>query len=315
VSFPILPPQASSTARQVDALCIGLLTLCGLVLLGLLLVIVYFLFRYRRAKNVPRSRFRGPTVPLELTWTIIPALLFTGLFGWGATVYRDQQIIPKTDLELYVTGKQWMWKVQHPNGRREIDEMHLPLGKTVKATLASEDVIHSFFVPAFRIKQDVVPGRLTTEWFQPTRAGTYHIFCAEYCGKDHSRMRGKIVVMDPAEYDRWLASGTPSPSLAQAGEQLFRTLGCSGCHQGSSIVRAPPLNGLFGRATPLQSGQVILADEAYIRDSILLPARDVAAGYQPVMPSYRGQITEEQIFQLIAYIKSLGAPQTGTQPK
>jgi len=235
--------------------------------------------------------------------------LFMGMFAWGAVVYHDQQVPPRADLELNVVGKQWMWKIQHQNGRREIDEMHVPVGQTVKLTLASQDVIHSFYLPAFRIKQDVVPGRLTTEWFKATRPGVFHIFCAEYCGKDHSRMRGRVVVLEPAEYDEWLRGGNSEPSLAQAGERLFRALGCSGCHIGSAIVRAPPLESLYGKATPLADGRVVIADDAYLRDSILLPGRDVAAGYPPVMPSYQGQITEEQMFELISYLKSMRAAQ------
>jgi cytochrome c oxidase subunit 2 len=280
------------------------------VLIGIFLVIVYFLFKFRRVKPAAdRGRPRLPSTPLELTWTIIPLFAFMGLFTWGAVVYRDQQVVPKSDIELNVVGKQWMWKIQHPGGQREINEMHVPVGEVVKLTLASQDVIHSFYIPAFRIKQDVVPGRFTTEWFKATRPGIYHIFCAEYCGKDHSHMRGRVIVMSPPEYQDWLNRGQPEPPLAEAGERLFRTLGCSGCHMASNIVRAPPIEGVFGHAVPLQNGQVIIADEAYIRDSILQPQRDIAAGYEPLMPSFQGQVTEEQIFELIAYIKSLGSAQ------
>ena len=305
MTFPLLPTQASATAHHVDMLCLGLIGLCGAVLFGLLVVISFFIVKYRDGKPAQRSRFRGATVAYELTWTLLPMFIFTGVFAAGAMVYHEQQIVPVADIELYITGKQWMWKIQHPNGRREIDELHVPIGQTVKLTLASEDVIHSFYMPEFRIKQDVVPGRLTTEWFKATKAGEYHIFCAEYCGKDHSRMRGRVVVMESPEYERWVATGTRQPTLAQLGGELFRSLGCSGCHEGKGTVRAPRLEGIFGRATPLQNGQIVTADQSYLRDSILLPAKDVAAGYEPLMPSYRGQITEEQVFALIAYIKSL----------
>jgi cytochrome c oxidase subunit 2 len=307
VTFPILPPQASTTASRVDALCLSLIGICGAVLLGLLAVILFYIFKYRRGKVSSRSRFLGASTPYELTWTLIPMFLFMGMFAWGAVVYHDEQIPPRADIEVNVVGKQWMWKVQHPNGRREINELHVPVGQTVRVVLAAQDVIHSFYLPAFRIKQDVVPGRLTTEWFKATKTGVFHIFCAEYCGKDHSRMRGSVIVMNPADYAEWLRAGDTQPSLAQAGEQLFRSLGCSGCHMGSSVVRAPRLEGLFGRVTPLQDGRVVTADEGYIRDSIMLPGRDVAAGYEPVMPSYQGQITEDQVFELISYIKSFGA--------
>lgn len=305
MTFPLFPPQASSMAQRVDVLCLALLVICGVVLLGIMVVIVYFLFKYRRGRPAHRVSFRGSTLPYEAAWTILPLLIFIGMFGWGAIIYHDEQVVPKSDIELNVVGKQWMWKIQHPNGRREINEIHVPVGQLVKLTLASQDVIHSFYLPAFRIKQDVVPGRFTTEWFKATRAGVYHIFCAEYCGKDHSRMRGHIFVMEPSQYEDWLRTGNEEPTLVQAGGQLFRSLGCSGCHVGTSIVRAPPLEGIYGRSTSLQDGRVIVADEAYIRDSILLPGRDIVAGYQPVMPSYQGQITEEQVFEIIAYIKSL----------
>jgi len=234
-----------------------------------------------------------------------------GVFTWGANIYYNMARVPADALEINVIGKQWMWKVQHQEGNREINELHVPIGRAVKLTLASEDVIHSFYLPAFRVKQDAVPGRYTTEWFEATRAGTYHLFCAEYCGTAHSRMIGRLVVMDPAEYEEWLSTGHPGDTLVKAGERLFRELGCSGCHMGSTQVRAPPLEGLYGKPVPLQSGEVVRADEKYIRDSILLPQSQVTAGYEPVMPSFQGHITEEQILELIAYIKTLGTKQAG----
>ncbi|HVV01104.1 MAG TPA: c-type cytochrome, partial [Verrucomicrobiae bacterium] len=190
-------------------------------------------------------------------------------------------------------------------GNREIDELHVPVGRVIKLNLASQDVIHSFFLPAFRVKKDVIPGYYTKEWFEPTRVGTYHIFCAEYCGTQHSGMIGKVIVMNPADYQKWLEAGRPASTLAESGERLFRNLGCSGCHMGSSVVRAPPLEGIFGKPVPLQSGQVVIADDSYIRDSIMLPLAQIAAGYQPVMPSYQGRVSEEEVLQIIAYIKSL----------
>ena len=307
MNFPLFPPQASTTARQVDILYFALIAVCGLVLLGILAVMLYFLFKYRRGKPARRIERRISSTPFELAWTIIPLTLFMGMFTWGAVIYQDIQRVPGGALEINVVGKQWMWKLQHPTGQREINELHVPLGQAVKLTLASQDVIHSFYLPAFRIKQDVVPGRLTTEWFKATKLGTFHIFCAEFCGKDHSMMRGRVVVMRPEEYDAWLTRSAPAAPLAEAGERLFRTLGCSGCHAANSIVRAPPIEGLYGKPVPLQSGRVVVADDAYIRDSIVLPQRDVAVGYEPLMPSFQGQVNEEQLFELIAYIKSLGA--------
>jgi cytochrome c oxidase subunit 2 len=307
MNFPLFPPQASTLAREVDLLYFALLGICGLVLIGLLVVMLYFLFKYRRGKPARRARSPLPSTPFELTWTFIPLVIFMGLFTWGAVVYNDQQTVPPGAVEINVVGKQWMWKLQHEGGQREINELHVPVGQVVKLILASQDVIHSFYIPAFRIKQDVVPGRFTTEWFKATKPGTYHIFCAEYCGKDHSRMRGRVIVMDPADYEHWLTTAQPGPPLAQAGENLFRSLGCSGCHMGSPVVRAPPLQGVYGHAVPLQDGRVVIADEGYLRDSILLPERDIAAGYQPLMPSYKDRISEDDLFLLIAYLKSLGS--------
>ena len=312
MKFPLFPPQASTIARQVDYLYFYLLAVCGLVLLGILVVMVYFLFKYRRGKPVNRVRPNLPVHTMEITWTVLPTLIFMSFFTFGAIVYYNQQRIPDGAMEINVVGKQWMWKIQHPGGQREIDELHVPVGRPVKLILASQDVIHSFFLPAFRIKQDVVPGRYTTEWFQATKVGTFNLFCAEYCGKDHSRMVGKVVVMNPADYQAWLTQGAPQPSLVTSGERLFREAGCSGCHMGSTIVRAPRLEGLFGRPVPLNGGQVVVADDKYLHDSIVLPGNQIAAGYDNLMPSFKGKLSEEQIFELIAYLKSLGnkAPET-----
>lgn len=311
MTFPLFPDQASTIARQVDALFFALIALCGSVLLLILVVMVAFLFKYRRAKPADRRPIRIPTMPIEIAWTVIPTLLFMGVFAWGAVVYFDMQHVPNGTIHINVVGKQWMWKMQHPNGVREIDELHVPVGRVVKLTMASQDVIHSFFIPAFRIKQDVVPGRYTSQWFVATKPGKYHLFCAEYCGKDHSGMIGHVFVMKPEDYEEWLIKGAPSETLAQSGEKLFRELGCSGCHVGSGVVRAPPLEGIFGRPTPLQSGQVVIADEGYIRDSILLPAKDITAGYEPLMPTFQGRINEEELLELMAYIKGLGGKEPG----
>jgi len=305
MKFPLFPDSASTMAHRVDTFYFVLVGICGLVVLGLLAVMVFFLFKYRRGQPAFREQRSYRTLPLELTWTVVPLLVFLGFFVWGAEIYQDMQMAPRDALDIHVVGKQWMWKVQHPTGQREINELHVPVGRNVKLTLASQDVIHSFFVPAFRIKQDVVPGRYTTAWFAATRVGTYHLFCAEYCGKDHSRMGGSVHVMSPADYEAWLTRGASAEPLVESGARLFRELGCSGCHVGTGIVRAPPLEGLFGRPTPLLSREVVIADEKYIHDSILYPNREIAAGYEPLMPSYEGRITEEQLFEVVAYIKSL----------
>src|ERR1051326_4777043 len=226
-------------------------------------------------------------------------------YAWGTKYYFEIERPPDSAMESDVVGKQWMWKVQHPEGNREINQLHVPVGRTVKLLLTSQDVIHSFYLPEFRIKQDVVPGRYTTEWFQARKIGNFHLFCSEYCGTSHSHMTGNVIVMSPADYQSWLAQGQPDSTLAQSGERLFRELGCSGCHVGNSVVRAPPLEGLFGKPVPLSDGDVVRADEGYLRDSILFPAKQIAAGYTDDMPSFNRKVSEEELLELIAYLKSL----------
>lgn len=306
MNFPLFPPEASDVARHTDDLYWALIGISALTLLVVFGPIVYFLFKYRRGKPANRRPLHLPETAIELTWTFIPIVIFTGLFAWGANVYWLVERPPANAMNIDVVGKQWMWKMQHPEGNREIDELHVPVGRNVKLTLASQDVIHSFFLPAFRIKQDVVPGRYTTLWFNAKKPGTFHLFCSEYCGTHHSAMIGRVVVMEPAAYQQWLMQGQPGSTLAESGARLYRELGCSGCHEGSTVVRAPPLRGLFGKPAPLQGGQIVTADEAYIRDSILLPAKDIAAGYTNDMPSFQGRLSEDQLFELIEYIKSIG---------
>ncbi len=306
MNFPFFPSQGSPFSKQVDHVYFALLIFSLIMILIIVLPMFYFLVKYRRGKPANRREPRIPETAIEVTWITIPLLLMMGLFGWAAELYFREQRVPPGAMEINAIGKQWMWKIQHPEGNREINELHVPAGRIIRITLASQDVIHSFFLPAFRIKRDVIPGYYTTEWFQPTRVGAYHLFCAEYCGTQHSGMIGRVIVMKPEEYEAWLASGHPDSTLAQAGEKRFRELGCSGCHMGSSIVRAPPLEGLFGKPVPLEGGAVVTADEGYIRDSILLPNSQITAGYQPVMPTYQGRVTEEELLELIAYIKTLG---------
>jgi len=313
--LPIFPTQASEMAGQVDLLYLGL-TLISVFYLALIFVPMTFcLFKYRRGRPADRTPIRLKTWKVEIIWTIIPAFMMLGLFGWAADLYYQMERPPASALEATVVGKQWMWKIQHAEGNREINELHVPAGRTIKLTMTSEDVIHSFYLPAFRLKQDVVPGRYVTEWFRPTKAGSYHIFCAEFCGADHSMMGGNIIVMAPADYQTWLNTGRPSDNLVASGERLFRELGCSGCHAGGTIIRAPRLEGVYGKPVPLQGGQIVMADDQYIRDSILLPASQIAAGYANVMPSYQGRISEEQLFQVIAYIKDLGDKQSPEEGK
>lgn len=311
-------PAASTLAGKIDVLFFALTALTGLVALGVVTLICIFALKYRHDRQVDRTR--GPPERrartgrrLELAWTLVPLFLFLGVFVWAADLYFQQHAAPANAQQVFIVAKQWMWKAQHADGRREIDELHVPRGYPVKLVMTSQDVIHSFFVPAFRAKQDVLPGRYTTLWFTADRAGRFHLFCTEYCGTDHSRMTGEIIVMEPEEYREWLSSGRTPLTLAARGESLFRTLGCGGCHGVSATVRAPSLAGLYGRPVALQSGGTAIANELYIRDSILEPTKDIAAGYAPIMPSFAGQISEEQILELIAYIESL--QQTQESPR
>jgi cytochrome c oxidase subunit 2 len=212
---------------------------------------------------------------------------------------------PPETLNIYVVGKQWMWKFQHLDGQREINELHVPVGRDVKLITTSEDVIHDLFVPAFRIKADVLPGRYINIWFRATRPGRYHLFCAEYCGTKHSGMTGQVVVMEPADYQDWLSGGAGQGSLASAGEKLFNDLACNTCHRPDSQGRGPVLNGLFGKTVSLVGGGMLTADEGYIRESILNPSAKITAGFQPIMPTFQGLVTEEQLLELVEYVKSL----------
>lgn len=312
MSLTLIPEQASSMAPAVDLLFYSLLALSVLVILGVSVAIVWFSVRYRKGSRAERKNvFRRPA--WELSWTLIPLGLFLGVSAWGGKLYFDLYSPPHDALPIYVVAKQWMWKVQHPGGQREINQLHVPRGRPVKLIMTSEDVIHSFFVPPFRVKQDVVPGRYTSAWFTATRAGDFELFCAEYCGTDHSQMIGRIVVLEPQAYQGWLQDHGTGQGLAVQGANLFRSFGCSGCHSANSSVHAPLLQGVFGRPVHLQSGDTVVADERYIRDSILQPAKQVVAGYEPIMPSFEGQIDEEQLLQLVAYIQSIG-DQEGNPP-
>ncbi len=301
---------ASSIAPRWDLLFGAMTLLCGTVALGVCIAIVAFSIRYRAGagRGAPGPR---RTRAIEIAWTATPLAIFIVLFVWAAHDFIELYRPPADALPVYVVAKQWMWKLQHRNGHREINELHVPLGQPVRLLMTSQDAIHSFFVPAFRLKQDVVPGRYTGLWFTATKLGDYRLFCAEYCGTDHSQMLGRIVVMPPADYARWLGSGSEQPSLAQYGFALFRSLGCSGCHEPTSTVHAPSLDGILGRTVHLQDGRTIVADENYVRDSILLPRKDVVAGFAPVMPSFAGQVSEEDVEALIAYLRSTGSPPAG----
>ncbi len=305
-ALPLFPEQASTIAPQVDHLLYFLLAVTTFFTLLIFCAIFYFAVRYRRRSEQELPPLVHGSLTLELTWTIIPAALVMIMFVWGAWLFIKMRRPPTDALNIYVVGKQWMWKLQHMEGQREINELHIPVGKPVKLIMTSEDVIHSFFIPAFRTKQDVLPGRYTEEWFQPDKPGSYHLFCAEYCGTKHSGMIGWIHVMEPADYQAWLSGGRAMGSLAENGEKLFQQLACSNCHHLNDQGRCPNLVGLYGQPVKLTDGRTVKADEAYIRESILNPAAKVVYGFQPIMPTFQGLVTEEQVLQLIEYIKSLG---------
>jgi len=307
MNFPLFPREASDVAARTDWLYMGLTAITALMIMIIAIPSVYFIFKYRRGKIADRRPVKLPLLKIELTWTLLPLLLMLGMFAWAAVLYFDIERAPPNAMELFVVGRQWMWKIQHPEGNREINELHVPVGRVVKLTMTSQDVIHSFYLPAFRVKQDVVPGRYTTLWFKANAPGSYHLFCSEYCGTQHSGMVGRVIVMEPEQYQEWLVRGEPGQTLAQGGERLYRDLGCSGCHSGSTVVRAPPLEGIFGKPVPLQDGGMTTADEAYLRDSILFPENQIVAGYTNAMPSFNRRVSEEQLLQLIAYIKSIGS--------
>jgi cytochrome c oxidase subunit II len=308
---PLFPEQASTMAGRVDNLYFFLLAVAIFFSLLIAGLIVYYATKYHRRRPDDIGVAVHGGMVLELTWTIVPFLITMVIFVWGASVYVAMARPPDETINIYVVGKQWMWKFQHLDGQREIDELHVPVGRDVKLITTSEDVIHDFFVPAFRMKADVIPGRYVSLWFHATKPGRYHLFCAEYCGTRHSGMIGEIVVMDPAEYQTWLSGGAQEGSLASAGEKLFQDLACNTCHRPDAQGRGPVLQGLFGKTVTLQSGETIAIDESYVRESILNPSAKVAAGFQPIMPTFQGLVTEEQLLALIEYVKSLkAAPQT-----
>ena len=301
----LFPESASTMAPRVDALYFFLIGISAFFTLLIAGLILRYAVKYRRrSPDAVGARVTGGTV-LEIAWSVIPLFIVLVIFLWGASVFFAMTRPPDETLNVYVVGKQWMWKFQHLNGQREINELHVPVGRPVKLVMTSEDVIHDVYVPGFRVKADVIPGRYTSLWFEPTKPGRYHLFCAEYCGTRHSGMIGEVVVMEPDEFQAWLSSGGAEGSLASAGAKLFADLACNTCHRPDVQGRAPRLDGLFGRTVTLEGGARVVVDEAYIREAIVNPNARIAQGFQPVMPSYQGVVTEEGLLQLIEYVKSL----------
>ena len=306
--FRIFPDLASTFAWQVDALYILLVVLTVIFTAGVFAAIVYMSVRYRRRSDDERPKPIHGSIPLELAWSIIPLFMAMGVYVLGADLYFRIYRPPTEALDIYVVGKQWMWKIQHEQGKREINELHVPIGQPIRLTMASEDVIHSFFIPAFRTKKDVVPGRYTTMWFEASQLGEFHLFCAEYCGTQHSAMIGKVTVMEQVDYQNWLDGGTgKAETMVQAGARQFTQLGCQTCHKETSSGRGPSLIGVFGKPVLLENGNEATADEDYLRESILNPQAKIVQGYKPIMPTFQGQISEETLLQILTYIQSLGA--------
>lgn len=319
----LLPERASEFAQRVDLLFLFLAAVTVFFTLLIAALVAFFAVKYRRGSSASRAGAKDTDLRLEIGWSLIPLSIGLFTFVWASRLYGEVYGPPPDNaLEIFVIGKQWMWHVQHPNGIRENNQLHIPAGRPVKLTMISQDVIHSFYVPAFRIKRDVLPGKYSTVWFTPTKPGSYHLFCAEYCGTQHSRMVGTVYVLEPAEYERWLASGgemrvgeaasgagttagVATASLVQAGEKLYNQLRCNACHGLKDDSRGPTHYGLFGKKVKMRDGTTVVADEAYIRESILRPMAKVVDGYEPIMPSYEGLLNEERVLQLVAYIKSL----------
>jgi cytochrome c oxidase subunit II len=304
-NFPFFPQQASEQAAQIDALYFFLLAVTGLFAALVAILVVAFAIKFHRKHPDEVGAAIHGSLALELLWTIIPLGITMVMFLWGAQVFFHMTRAPKNAMEIYVVGKQWMWKAQHMDGAREINELHVPIGRPVKLIMGSEDVIHSFFIPDFRVKADVIPGRYNTLWFTATMPGRYHIFCTQYCGTKHSNMIGWVTAMSPTDYQTWLSGGSAGGTMAEAGQKLFSDLACITCHLDSGKGRGPVLKGAYGNPVLLSNGQTVTMDDAYIRESILSPQAKIVAGFTPIMPTFQGLVTEEQLLQLIAYVKSL----------
>lgn len=309
---PLFPDQASTFAWQVDGLYFYLLAITAFFTVGIVTALIFLVVKYREKEKYATGAEIHGSISLETLWSIIPFIISMTVFLGGAIVYYNQYRTPKDAMEIYVVGKQWMWKMQHETGQREINELHVPVGRKVKLTMTTEDVLHDVYIPAFRTKADVVPGRYTTLWFEATKPGKYHLFCAEYCGLNHSGMGGWVYVMEQRDFDNWLSGNVSGQTPVEAGKDLFENkLGCASCHAGGPQQRGAKLEGLFNTDVKLVGGQTVHADEEYIRNSILNPSSQVVEGYQPIMPTFKGQVTEEQLVSLVAYIKSLGGNASG----
>ena len=313
-NLPFFPQQASEQAGQIDAIYFFMVAVTAFFSLLIGVLVIVFAVKFRRRHHDEIGVAIHGSLALELLWTIIPLGIAMVMFAWGAKVFFDVYRPPAGAMEIFVVGKQWMWKVQHADGQREINELHVPVGRPVKLVMGSEDVIHSYFIPAFRVKADVIPGRYNTMWFTATKPGRYHLFCAEYCGTKHSGMIGWVTAMEPLEFQAWLAGGPATASPVAAGEKLFNDLACNTCHMDSNQGRGPVLGGIYGKSIELQGGGTVTVDDGYIRESIVNPQAKIVNGFQPIMPTFQGLVTEEQLLQLIAYVRSVGQKPAATTP-
>ena len=304
--FSLFPPEASKIAPQMDALYFFMVLVSVIGLTIVILLVTTFSILYNKERHPIAVQVEGSTL-LEATWTIIPLGLFLIMFVWGALIYFRVYNPPANSMNIYVVGKQWMWKAEHPGGQHEIDALHVPTGRAIQLTLISQDVFHSFSIPAFRVKREAIPGRYTSVWFEPTVPGTYHLFCTQYCGTEHSHMIGEVVVLTPKDYQKWLDESTSGMSLAQNGERLFASLSCTACHNGRPDARGPNLANVYGAKLALANGGTVQADDAYLREAILNPSQHVTQGYAPIMPTYQGQVSEEGVIALVEYIKNLNS--------
>src|ERR1700724_2896919 len=300
----LFPPEASAISPYMDAFYFFLIAISAVGMIAVIILVFGFSIMYRKEKSPVATQIEGSTL-LEAPWTIIPLALFMICFVWGALLYFRIYNPPTNAMNIYIVGKQWMWKAEHPGGQHEINALHIPVDRDVQLTMISQDVFHSFSIPDFRVKREVIPGRYSTVWFQATEAGTYHLFCTQYCGTNHSAMIGEIVAMSPEDYQRWTQQSTSGMSLAQNGERLFASMGCNACHSGSAVARGPNLAGVYGSKLQLTNGSQVLVNDAYLRDSILNPSQHITAGYAPIMPTYQGQISEDGLTDLVEYIKGL----------
>jgi len=312
--IPLFPTQASTIAPEVDNLYFFIVAVTAFFALLVVVLVLYFAVKYRDDTGLKVGAPITGSIPLEIGWSLLPFVVAMAIFVWAATVYFHAIRPPDHTLEVYSTGKRWMWRFQHVDGQREINQLHIPVGRPIRVTFTSEDVLHDLYIPAFRVKADAIPGRYSSIWFTPTKTGEYHLFCAEYCGTRHSGMIGTVIVMEPDEYQAWLSGGGLTGSMSARGEQLFQQLACSTCHLTDGTGRGPSLAGVFGSQVTLQTGQKIVADESYVRESILTPQMKIVNGFQPIMPTFQGLVTEEQLASLIEYVKTLSAnPAAGQQ--